>query len=213
MPGTACNGQRRISLMQISLICIKELCDSPVNTSLEITEFLENVMALLVWVPELDTGIAEIDRQHRRNVDYINKLYELRSSPDREALGDVIGEMIDYTVSHFVFEESLIESAGYMFAGPHKKVHELFTRRVIEMQTRFDAGEDVAAELHGMLSRWLFNHIRNEDTGYVDSAKAYLRMARESSPAAEKERLKNEVLQELELQRKKKGWLARLLNR
>lgn len=213
MPGTACNGQRRISLMQISLICIKELCDSPVNTSLEITEFLENVMALLVWVPELDTGIAEIDRQHRRIVDYINKLYELRSSPDREALGDVIGEMIDYTVSHFVFEESLIESAGYMFAGPHKKVHELFTRRVIEMQTRFDAGEDVAAELHGMLSRWLFNHIRNEDTGYVDSAKAYLRMARESSPAAEKERLMNEVLQELELQRKKKGWLARLLNR
>ena len=213
MPGTACNGQRRISLMQISLICIKELCDSPVNTSLEITEFLENVMALLVWVPELDTGIAEIDRQHRRIVDYINKLYELRSSPDREALGDVIGEMIDYTVSHFVFEESLIESAGYMFAGPHKKVHELFTRRVIEMQTRFDAGEDVAAELHGMLSRWLFNHIRNEDTGYVDSAKAYLRMARESSPAAEKERLKNEVLQELELKRKKKGWLARLLNR
>jgi hemerythrin len=213
MPGTACNGQRRISLMQISLICIKELCDSPVNTSLEITEFLENVMALLVWVPELDTGIAEIDRQHRRIVDYINKLYELRSSPDREALGDVIGEMIDYTVSHFVFEESLIESAGYMFAGPHKKVHELFTRRVIEIQTRFDAGEDVAAELHGMLSRWLFNHIRNEDTGYVDSAKAYLRMARESSPAAEKERLKNEVLQELELQRKKKGWLARLLNR
>lgn len=213
MPGTACNGQRRISLMQISLICIKELCDSTVNTSLEITEFLENVMALLVWVPELDTGIAEIDRQHRRIVDYINKLYELRSSPDREALGDVIGEMIDYTVSHFVFEESLIESAGYMFAGPHKKVHELFTRRVIEMQTRFDAGEDVAAELHGMLSRWLFNHIRNEDTGYVDSAKAYLRMARESSPAAEKERLKNEVLQELELQRKKKGWLARLLNR
>ena len=213
MPGTACNGQRRISLMQISLICIKELCDSPVNTSLEITEFLENVMALLVWVPELDTGIAEIDRQHRRIVDYINKLYELRSSPDRGALGDVIGEMIDYTVSHFVFEESLIESAGYMFAGPHKKVHELFTRRVIEMQTRFDAGEDVAAELHGMLSRWLFNHIRNEDTGYVDSAKAYLRMARESSPAAEKERLKNEVLQELELQRKKKGWLARLLNR
>lgn len=213
MPGTACIGQRRISLMQISLICIKEPCDSPVNTSLEITEFLENVMALLVWVPELDTGIAEIDRQHRRIVDYINKLYELRSSPDREALGDVIGEMIDYTVSHFVFEESLIESAGYMFAGPHKKVHELFTRRVIEMQTRFDAGEDVAAELHGMLSRWLFNHIRNEDTGYVDSAKAYLRMARESSPAAEKERLKNEVLQELELQRKKKGWLARLLNR
>ena len=169
-------------------------------------------MALLVWVPELDTGIAEIDRQHRRIVDYINRLYELRSSPDREGLGDVIGEMIDYTVSHFVFEETLIENAGYMFAGPHKKVHELFTRRVSEMQTRFDAGEDVAAELHGMLSRWLCNHIRNEDHGYVDAAKTYLRMAR-GNEQAERERLKAELLQELEQRQQKKGWLARLLSR
>lgn len=200
--------------LQIGLICINAAHDKLMNTSAEILEFLENIMALLVWVPELDTGIAEIDRQHRRIVDYINRLYELRSSPDREGLGDVIGEMIDYTVSHFVFEESLIESAGYMFAGPHKKVHELFTRRVIEMQTRFDAGEDVAAELHGMLSRWLFNHIRNEDHGYVDSAKVYLRMmSKESGHSAQKEQLKAEVLQELELQRRKKGWLARLLNR
>ena len=169
-------------------------------------------MAILAWVPELDTGIDEIDRQHRRIVDYINKLYELRESPDREALGDVIGEMVDYTLSHFVFEETLIENAGYMFAGPHKKVHELFTRRVIEMQTRFDAGEDVAAELHGMLSRWLFNHIRNEDHGYVDAAKTYLRMAR-GNEQAERERLKAELLQELEQRQQKKGWLARLLSR
>ena len=169
-------------------------------------------MAILAWVPELDTGIDEIDRQHRRIVDYINKLYELRESPDREALGDVIGEMVDYTLSHFVFEETLIENAGYMFAGPHKKVHELFTRRVSEMQTRFDAGEDVAAELHGMLSRWLFNHIRNEDLGYVDAAKTYLRMAR-GNEQAERERLKAELLQELEQRQQKKGWLARLLSR
>ena len=169
-------------------------------------------MAILAWVPELDTGIDEIDRQHRRIVDYINKLYELRESPDRQALGDVIGEMVDYILSHFVFEETLIENAGYMFAGPHKKVHELFTRRVSEMQTRFDAGEDVAAELHGMLSRWLFNHIRNEDHGYVDAAKTYLRMAR-GNEQAERERLKAELLQELEQRQQKKGWLARLLSR
>lgn len=170
-------------------------------------------MAILVWVPELDTGIEEIDKQHRRIVEYINRLYELRSSPDREALGDVIGEMVDYTLSHFVFEEALIENAGYMFAGPHKKVHELFTRRVAEMQSRFDAGEDIAAELHGMLSRWLFNHIRNEDHGYVDAAQAYLRMARQSNQGNEKEKLKAELLQELEQRQQKKGWLARLLSR
>ena len=134
-------------------------------------------MALLVWLPELDTGIDEIDRQHRRIVDYINQLHEVRATHDREVLGNVIGDMIDYTVSHFVFEEALMESAGYSFSGPHKKVHDLFTRRVSEMKTRFDAGEDVTDELHGMLSRWLFNHIRNEDHGYIDAVKAYQRMA------------------------------------
>ena len=168
-------------------------------------------MAILVWVPELDTGIEEIDKQHRRIVEYINRLYELRSSPDREALGDVIGEMVDYTLSHFVFEESLIENAGYMFAGPHKKVHELFTRRVAEMQSRFDAGEDIAAELHGMLSRWLFNHIRNEDHAYIDSVQAYQRMA-VSERDASKAQIKAEILKELAEERgRSKGWLARLL--
>jgi hemerythrin len=113
-------------------------------------------------------------------------------------------------MSHFAFEEALIENAGYMFSGPHKKVHELFTRKVAEMQSRFDAGEDVATELHGMLSRWLFNHIRNEDHGYIDAVKAYQRMASRGS-ASEHERLKAEVLAELREEKvRRKGWLARL---
>ncbi|QIL79859.1 bacteriohemerythrin [Diaphorobacter sp. HDW4A] len=167
-------------------------------------------MALLVWLPELDTGIDEIDKQHRRIVEYINKLHELRTTHDREELGEVIGEMVDYTLSHFVFEEALMENAGYLFSGPHKKVHELFAKRVALFQARFDAGEDVTAELHGMLSRWLFNHIRNEDHGYVDAARTYLRMAQQGGPSAEAQRIKAEVLQELEQRNKKKGWLSRL---
>ncbi|MDR2128756.1 MAG: bacteriohemerythrin [Burkholderiaceae bacterium] len=168
-------------------------------------------MTRLVWTKDLDTGIAEIDSQHRRIVDYINKLYELRNSPDREALGEVIGETVDYTMSHFAFEESLLESAGYLFVGPHKKVHELFTRRVSEYQTRFQAGENVTVDLHGLLSRWLFNHIRNEDHGYIDAVKAYLRLAAGGSrQAAEKARLKAEVLEEME-KRRGKGWFQRML--
>lgn len=162
-------------------------------------------MGLLVWIPELDTGIGEIDRQHRRIVDYINQLYQSNATHDRAGVGAVIEELVDYTLSHFAFEESLLESAGYMFAGPHKKVHEIFTRRVAEYQMRFLAGDDVAAELHGLLSRWLFNHIRNEDHAYVDAAKAYMRMARGTTrtlepPAQEPRRIK-------------RGWLARLLDR
>jgi hemerythrin len=141
-------------------------------------------MAILHWVPELDTGIAEVDTQHRRILAYVNRVYDLRGSTDRAAIGDVIAEMVDYTISHFAFEEGVMESAGYMFAGPHKRVHELLTRRVAELQKRFNAGEDVVNELYGLLSRWLFNHIRSEDHGFVEAVKAYQRMARGQSAEA-----------------------------
>lgn len=168
-------------------------------------------MAILQWVPDLDTGISEIDVQHRRIVDYINRVNELRATHDRKGLEEVIAEMVDYTMSHFAFEEELMQNAGYMFTGPHKRVHEIFTRKVAEMQARFEGGEDVVEELHGMLSRWLFNHIRNEDHGYVDSAKAYLRMTA-GGQQSEREQLKAEVLRELAAQQQaKKGWLARIL--
>jgi len=166
-------------------------------------------MAILQWVPDLDTGIQEIDIQHRRIVDYINRLYELRESPDRTALADVIAETVDYTISHFAFEEGMIEDAGYMFSGPHKRVHELFTRRVAEMQSRFEAGEDIANELHGMLSRWLFNHIRNEDHGYVDAVKAYQRMAGKGRQE-DIDEIKEQVLLELETKHQRKGFFSRI---
>jgi hemerythrin len=47
----------------------------------------------------------------------------------------------------------------------------------------------------------------------VDAAQAYLRMARQSGANNEKEKLKAELLQELEQRQQKKGWLARLLSR
>ncbi|RMW99358.1 bacteriohemerythrin [Allofranklinella schreckenbergeri] len=167
-------------------------------------------MSTLEWTPDMDTGIAEIDGQHRRIVEYINMLHEVRQTPDRQRLGEVIAEMVDYTISHFAFEEALIEEAGYVFSGPHKKVHELFTRRVAEMQSRFDSGEDVSEELHGMLSRWLFNHIRNEDHGYVEAVLAYQRKAlikQGLAPAPQPE----PAVAPAAVEAPQKGWLARML--
>lgn len=105
----------------------------------------------------------------------------------------------------------MIEEAGYMFSAPHKRVHDLFVRRVAEIKSRFELGEDVADELHGMLSRWLFNHIRNEDRGYVDTVKAYQRMANKGNKDSAQQ-VKEQILQELESKQKRKGFFARLFS-
>jgi len=159
-------------------------------------------MPQLQWVPSLDTGIREIDVQHRRIVSYINRLSELQGSGDRTAQAEVINELVDYTMSHFAFEEEVLNSAGYMFLGPHKRVHEIFTRKVAEMQKRFEAGEDVVGDMLGMLSRWLFNHIRNEDHNYIDVVKIYQRMAGGGQGEA--------AQQPSEKQKERKSFLRRL---
>lgn len=129
-------------------------------------------MAHLEWSRDLETGIAPIDLQHRQIVTFINQLYEAQLGTDREAIADVIDGLVEYTLSHFAFEETLMQDSGYEFLRPHKKVHELFVRRVADFQARFKAGEDVAQALHDLLARWLFNHIRHDDASYVDSVKA-----------------------------------------
>ncbi len=131
-------------------------------------------MTQLNWSSELETGIEVIDQQHRRIVDLINQLYVAQRDHSREVIGEVLSELVDYTLSHFAFEEELMEEAGYVFGQAHKRVHETFTRRVSEYRMRFEAGEDVTDELRSMLSRWLFNHIRNDDKAYSESVKWYL---------------------------------------
>lgn len=131
-------------------------------------------MAHLKWTKDLDTGIDVIDGQHQQIVNYINKLDDAKVTLNRVVIGKVMKDTIEYTVSHFGFEETLIEDAGYEFVRPHKRVHELFVKRVSEYKTRFDGGEDVADELHGLLFRWLFSHIRNDDAAYVPAVKASL---------------------------------------
>lgn len=133
-------------------------------------------MLKLEWSDILDTGIEEIDNQHRRLVDYINELGEARKTQDIKLVGKVIDDTIDYTVSHFGFEETLIEEAGYKLLRPHKKVHELFVRRVTDLQKRFKAGEDISEELHALLSRWLVSHIKHDDHAYAECVKKYLNL-------------------------------------
>ncbi len=132
-------------------------------------------MAYLKWTKDLDTGIDVIDGQHKQIVSYINQLDDAKRSKNLALISKVIEDTVDYTISHFGFEETLIEDAGYEFVRPHKRVHELFIKRVSEYKQRFDSGDDVTDELHGLLSRWLFSHILNDDAAYVPAVTASLR--------------------------------------
>ena len=129
-------------------------------------------MEHIEWVSELDTGIQVIDNQHKKIVEYINQLIDIRVTHDQQQIEFVLNELVDYTRSHFTFEENLMEEAGYPFTKGHKRVHQLFVKRIETYIQRFEKGEDIANELLNTLQAWLINHIKSDDNDYAEIVKS-----------------------------------------
>ncbi|MDR2679154.1 MAG: bacteriohemerythrin [Zoogloeaceae bacterium] len=128
-------------------------------------------MPHIEWNSSLSVGVEVIDKQHMRLIDYINELYDAiytstSANEKRHRIATVVNEAIDYTESHFGFEETMLEEAHYPYLKAHMRVHQLFVRRMMEYKGRLDKGEDIAQELLETLGRWLINHIKNEDKDY-----------------------------------------------
>lgn len=131
-------------------------------------------MAYIDWTDELNTGIRVIDGQHRRIVTYINQLHEANESPDNESITDIIAALVDYTISHFAFEESLLEDAGYKVLAEHILAHNNFRNKIHAFEKSAKNGENITLPLLELLHNWLFGHILIEDGQYVPVVSEYL---------------------------------------
>jgi hemerythrin len=144
------------------------------------------------WSEKFNIGIEVIDNQHRQILVYINTLDQIRMSGQRNQIKDVLDDLIDYTQSHFSFEENLLEQVNYQYLPSHRGIHELFVKRLNDCRQRFAQGEAVEHDLHRLLSKWLVNHIQHDDQDYVDA-------------------VRDNMLHYLRVQEQKKGksWFAR----
>jgi hemerythrin len=131
-------------------------------------------MAYMQWTDDLTTGIQVIDDQHKRIITFINELDHASQTGSPDEVQHVLEGLLDYTITHFEFEEELQEKAGYPFLKAHKRVHEIFMKRVAAFRERANNGEDVVPELLSMLKVWLASHIKGDDQDYVESVKQML---------------------------------------
>lgn len=122
----------------------------------------------LAWDSSYEIGIHAIDEQHKRIVDYINMLDNAVHSKDMTNLPYVIDQLIDYTVAHFSFEESLMARHNYSHFEAHCRVHEMFKDRIQLYKNDLAAGKDVSRKLLAELKVWLVSHIKHEDRDYVE---------------------------------------------
>jgi hemerythrin len=120
------------------------------------------------WKDSYSVGIDSIDQQHKKLLGLINQLqtavdYSTGEEFEREALD----ELVDYTKTHFTYEEGLLEQNDYPDFEPHKAQHEKMIREVERVLAEYEKDHDTAMQnAADYLKDWLINHINGTDKEY-----------------------------------------------
>ena len=122
-------------------------------------------MPLFLWKPSYETGIVEIDHDHRQLVGIINELYEaMKLGHGYEILTQTIDRLVDYVNRHFETEESFMRISQYPQQQAHEKEHRLLQQKVEEMERQRRASKGPSAvELLTFLCDWLRDHVTTAD--------------------------------------------------
>ena len=123
----------------------------------------------IYWDNALNTGIDEIDKQHKKLVDYINELHVCITNGDIEGAQEIYKKLLEYTIEHFSFEEKMFNDYNYPLTEGHIGSHKQFVNMLTSYKERYDQNKDkkVLRELHGFLTNWLMSHIKKDDMAYV----------------------------------------------
>lgn len=124
------------------------------------------------WNSNIETGIAEIDDQHRQ-------LFELaasfRGQGDEIRIMKSLAILCDYAKVHLREEEALLETIGYADLTAHRQAHAEFRallRQLLNDATHLSLDE-IANRVEALIHGWFYNHILRVDAQYVPAVAAY----------------------------------------
>jgi hemerythrin len=121
------------------------------------------------WTPSFVTGLVDVDEQHHRLVDVINRFGALVMREEGALMADlevVFAELADYAVYHFSEEETLMQAMGLdaRHIEQHQQIHKSFLDEVTLLHSGISPGNPSAAKsLLQFLTHWLAYHILGSD--------------------------------------------------
>lgn len=127
-------------------------------------------MALFEWNDMFSVGVASIDQQHKKLIDYVNQLHDaMMEGKANDEVAPILDGLISYTATHFAHEEMYFDKFGYEETAEHKQLHQDLVAQVMDFKGKFDSGEvTLSSDLMEFLKDWLMNHIMQEDKKYTD---------------------------------------------
>ena len=120
------------------------------------------------WRPQLETGLAAIDQQHRELFEALARLADdLEAGASGALLDEPRAALARHLIKHCQTEESLMKEAGFPGRVAHMNQHQEVVLRVRDLQYRRMKGQPVGREALADLGAWLEQHICESDLAYV----------------------------------------------
>jgi hemerythrin-like metal-binding protein len=78
-----------------------------------------------------------------------------------------VGDLLEYTQTHFQQEEAMLKKTNYPQLAPHQEMHRKFVADVVTLQKQMQAGKAAnSVSVLNLLRDWLVNHIQKTDKQY-----------------------------------------------
>ena len=124
---------------------------------------------MLEWKKSYSVKIRKIDRQHRKVLDIINKLYATQANQlQRSDMQHLFDELREFIQTHFRDEEELMLKHNYPGYAEQKREHDAFIDLVCEYQKNLLKNrQEVTINLFNSLWDWFAKHIVRLDQQYV----------------------------------------------
>ncbi|MBL0226510.1 MAG: HD domain-containing protein [Geobacteraceae bacterium] len=151
----------------------------------------------IIITEDLKTGIAEIDEQHTQIAIFLNRLNEIQDSQNLDDGNSGMMEFIDdYVRGHFSLEEHYMILYKYPLMQSHIMAHRNFSSDFSIMKKQFymSAFDSYSRkQVKNRLSRWIVDHIKNDDRTLADYLKTFRVVSSDSvtDPAVQTQFLKN----------------------
>jgi hemerythrin len=120
----------------------------------------EGLKSGMEWSEDFESGLIDIDAQHRGIFERIKRTHQLDNQADRAAIREIIVELKRLTSFHFDCEECLMAEYEYPDAAKHLAEHD---NLLDEVQSYEDNGVFSTRQLALVLSNWLISHTMMED--------------------------------------------------
>jgi hemerythrin len=117
------------------------------------------------WDNRYKLGINNIDTQHKKLFELVNRLFVLEDSANvKEALREILYEFSDYMKTHFSDEEEYMSLIDFPELQEHKKLHQEIVDTITQIITTPAKLNIIKSKMKVVAKRALIDHIMNEDT-------------------------------------------------